>query len=196
MNFLKNHPALIGIGVAILAIVLFVTRPYNNLVSLDEGVLAKWAQVENQYQRRVDLIPNLVETVKGYAAHEKETLTAVVEARAGATKTNINVKDAQEMADFAKNQSGLSSALSRLMVVVEKYPDLKANQNFRDLQVQLEGTENRIAVARKDYNEEVKKYNTVVRQFPTNITAKVFGFEKAERFKAEEGAEKAPKVKF
>ncbi len=196
MEFLKKQPWIVVVVGIILALMFFITRPYNNLVSLDEGVLEKWSQVENQYQRRADLIPNLVEVVKGSAAHEKDTLQAVVEARAGATKTNINVKDAQEMAAFQKQQTGLSSALSRLMVVVEKYPDLKANQNFRDLQVQLEGTENRITVARKDYNEEVKDYNTVVRQFPSNMTAKVFGFEKAERFKAEEGSEKAPEVKF
>jgi LemA protein len=168
------------------------------MVSQEEGVAAQWSNVENVYQRRADLIPNLVNTVKGYAEHEKETLAAVVEARAKATSVNINPEklDAQSLQQFQEAQSGLSSALSRLMVVVEKYPDLKANQNFLDLQAQLEGTENRIAVERRKFNEAAQAYNTTIRKFPKNIMANIFGFEKKIYFEAEKGAEKAPEVQF
>lgn len=172
---------------------------YNALVDLDESVNASWAEVENQYQRRADLIPNLVATVKGYAAHEKETLQAVVEARAKATQTQINanqLNNPEAFQQFQQAQSGLSSALSRLMVVVERYPDLKANQNFRDLQAQLEGTENRITVARKRYIETVSSYNKKVRRFPSNLIADWFDFEKKETFEAEEGSDEAPTVDF
>ena len=171
---------------------------YNGLVSMDEGVQNKWADVETQYQRRADLIPNLVNTVKGYAAHESETLQAVVEARAKATSMNIDPSNmsAEQIANFQKAQDGVSSALSRLLVTVEKYPDLKANENFKELQVQLEGTENRISVARRDYNESARKYNTTLRSFPKNILANIFGFEKKAYFEAEQGAEKAPQVEF
>ena len=171
---------------------------YNGLVSMDEGVQTKWADVETQYQRRADLIPNLVNTVKGYAAHESETLQAVVEARAKATSMNIDPSNmsAEQIANFQKAQDGVSSALSRLLVTVEKYPDLKANENFKELQAQLEGTENRISVARRDYNESARKYNTTLRSFPKNILAGMFGFEKKAYFEAQEGSEQAPTVQF
>ncbi len=168
------------------------------MVTMEEGVTAQWSQVENVYQRRSDLIPNLVSTVKGYADFEKETLTQVIEARAKATSVNVNPSklDAQSLQNFQDAQSGLSSALSRLMVVVEKYPDLKANQNFLDLQAQLEGTENRITVERQKFNQSAQTYNTFIRTFPKNIFAGMFGFEKKAYFEAEKGAEKAPQVKF
>ncbi|WP_420579820.1 LemA family protein [Reichenbachiella sp.] len=175
-----------------------VTGKYNNMVTMDEGVTAQWANVETQYQRRADLIPNLVSTVKGYAAHEKETLEAVVQARAKATSTTIDAGNlnAASMQQFQEAQSGLSSALSRLLVTVEKYPDLKANQNFLELQAQLEGTENRIAVERRRFNESVQGYNTYIRKFPNTIFAGMFGFEKKVAFAAQEGSENAPKVEF
>ena len=165
---------------------------------MDEGVQNKWADVETQYQRRADLIPNLVNTVKGYAAHEKETLSEVVKARSEATSVKFDAENmsAEQMAAFQKAQSGVSSALSKLLMVVEKYPDLKANQNFLELQSQLEGTENRITVARRDYNAVAKEYNSTVRKFPKNIIAGMFGFEKKAYFAAEQGAEKAPAVQF
>ncbi len=188
---------IIIIAVAVLAVVWGITG-YNGLVSMDEGVQTKWADVETQYQRRADLIPNLVNTVKGYAAHESETLQAVVEARAKATSVNIDPSNmsAEQIANFQKAQDGVSSALSRLLVTVEKYPDLKANENFKELQSQLEGTENRISVARRDYNEAARKYNTTLRSFPKNILAGMFGFEKKAYFEAQEGSEQAPIVQF
>ena len=188
---------IIIIAVAVLAIVWGITG-YNGLVGMDEGVQTKWADVETQYQRRADLIPNLVNTVKGYAAHESETLQAVVEARAKATSMNIDPSNmsAEQIANFQKAQDGVSSALGRLLVTVEKYPDLKANENFRELQAQLEGTENRISVARCDYNEAARKYNTSLRSFPKNILAGMFGFEKKAYFEAQEGSEQAPTVQF
>jgi LemA protein len=168
------------------------------MVGMNEGVNAQWSQVENVYQRRLDLIPNLVKTVQGYANFEKSTLTAVIEARAKATSVNINPENlnAESLKQFQSAQSGLGSALSRLMVVVEKYPDLKANQNFLELQAQLEGTENRIAVERMKFNETAQLYNTYIRQFPRNIYASLFSFEKKAYFEAETGANKAPKVDF
>lgn len=171
---------------------------YNTLVKLGQGVETAWADVETQYQRRADLIPNLVNTVKGYAAHEKETLEGVVKARSEATSVKIDPENmtAEQMAQYQKAQNGVSSALSKLLLVVEKYPDLKANQNFLELQSQLEGTENRITVARRDFNGAAKEYNTAIRKFPKNILAGMFGFEKKTYFEAEEGAEKAPEVKF
>ena len=171
---------------------------YNTMVTMDESVTASWAQVENVYQRRADLIPNLVNTVKGYASHEKGTLQAVIEARSKATSVNINPSNmnAQQLEQFQEAQAGLSSALSRLMVVVERYPDLKANQNFLDLQAQLEGTENRIAVERRKFNETARSFNTYIRKFPKNLYANMFGFEKKAYFEAEKGAEKAPEVNF
>lgn len=188
---------IIIIAVAALVAVWGISS-YNGLVSMDEGVQTKWADVETQYQRRADLIPNLVNTVKGYAAHESETLQAVVEARAKATSVNIDPSNmsAEQIANFQKAQDGVSSALSRLLVTVEKYPDLKANENFKELQVQLEGTENRISVARRDYNESARKYNTTLRSFPKNILAGMFGFEKKAYFEAQEGSEQAPTVQF
>ena len=188
---------IIIIAVAVLAVVWGITG-YNGLVSMDEGVQTKWADVETQYQRRADLIPNLVNTVKGYAAHESETLAAVVEARAKATSVNIDPTNmsAEQIANFQKAQDGVSSALGRLLVTVEKYPDLKANENFKELQAQLEGTENRISVARRDYNEAARKYNTSLRSFPKNILAGMFGFEKKAYFEAQEGSEQAPTVQF
>lgn len=197
MNFLKKHKTLVII--AVLAIIaLWSISAYNGLVSMDEGVQTKWADVETQYQRRADLIPNLVNTVKGYAAHESETLAAVVEARAKATSVNIDPTNmtAEQMANFQKAQDGVSSALGRLLVTVEKYPELKANENFRELQAQLEGTENRISVARRDFNESARKYNTTLRSFPKNILAGIFGFEKKSYFESHEGSDQAPTVQF
>ena len=197
MDFLKKHKTIVII--AVLAIIaLWGITGYNGLVGMDEGVQTKWADVETQYQRRADLIPNLVNTVKGYAAHESETLQAVVEARAKATSVNIDPTNmsAEQIANFQKAQDGISSALGRLLVTVEKYPDLKANENFRELQAQLEGTENRISVARRDYNEAARKYNTTLRSFPKNILAGIFGFETKAYFEAQEGSEQAPAVQF
>jgi LemA protein len=171
---------------------------YNRLVSMQEAIPAQWAQVENAYQRRADLIPNLVATVKGYADFEKATLTGVIEARAKATSVTINPENLSPEAiqQFQAAQDGLSSALSRLMVVVERYPELKANQNFLDLQAQLEGTENRIAVERRKFNEATRAYNTYRRTFPTLITASIFGFDEKGYFEAAEGTEKPPTVEF
>ena len=191
------------IVLAVIAVLLLVAYSsikgsYNNMVNMQESVTAQWSQVENVYQRRADLIPNLVNTVKGYAEFEKETLTQVIEARAKATSVNINPAnlDAQSIQKFQEAQSGLSSALSKLMVVVEKYPDLKANLGFLDLQAQLEGTENRITVERMNFNESAQPYNTFIRQFPKNNWAGMFGFEKKAYFEAEAGAKKAPTVAF
>ena len=187
-----------GLGI-LLVLGLFVfwgVGVYNTLVTKDEGVKTAWSQVENQYQRRSDLIPNLVNTVKGYSIHEAETLEAVIEARAKATQTQVNVDDADSFAKFQESQDSLSSALSRLMVVVEQYPDLKADQSFLELQAQLEGTENRITVERKTYNETAKDYNITVRKVPKNFVAMLFGFDQAALFEASEGAETAPVVDF
>ncbi|HPD95207.1 MAG: LemA family protein [Bacteroidales bacterium] len=191
------------IVIAIIAVVLIIIYSsikgsYNNMVQKEEAVTAQWGNVENVYQRRMDLIPNLVNTVKGYADFEKQTLTQVIEARAKATQVKISPDNlnAESLKQFQSAQGDLSSALSRLMVVVEKYPDLKANQNFLDLQAQLEGTENRIAVERRKFNEMAQDYNTYIRKFPKNIWASMFGFEKKAYFEAEKGAEKAPTVQF
>jgi LemA protein len=192
---------LLGCGVVVvvaaLVIGLAVAGSYNSLVKLDENVKSKWGQVENVYQRRADLVPNLVETVKGAAAFEKDTFTAVTEARAKVGQVTFNnVPNQEEMQKFQAAQNGLSSALSRLMVVVEKYPDLKATQNFQDLQVQLEGTENRIAVERKRFNDAAQEFNTARRRFPTMFIASIFGFAERPYFQAVPGSEKAPQVKF
>ncbi len=170
----------------------------NAFVGLEEGVKTAWSQVESQYQRRADLIPNLVATVKGYAAHEKETLESVINARSKATSTTINADKLDEAAlqQFQQNQNALSSALSRLMVVVEKYPELKANENFMALQSQLEGTENRITVARQDFNKAAQEYNKAIRLFPGNIVASISGFEARPYFTAQPGSEVAPTVSF
>ena len=187
-------------GIIVIAVVvllaIFCISSYNSMVSQDEAVGTAWSNVENQYQRRADLTPNLVNTVKGYASHEQNTLSEVVEARAQATQTRIDVNDAAAMARFAQAQGELSSALSRLLAVTENYPELKANENFQTLQAQLEGTENRISVERRKFNEVAKAYNTSIRRFPRNILAGMFGFEKRPYFEAQEGAEKAPEVKF
>ncbi len=171
---------------------------YNNMVSKSEAVTAQWAQVENVYQRRADLIPNLVSTVKGFAEQEQEVLIGVVEARAKATSMNIDASKLNEtnLQAFQQAQDGLSSALSRLMVVVEKYPDLKSNQNFLELQSQLEGTENRITVERQKFNDTTREYNTYVKRFPQTLFAGMFGFEERPYFEADKGAETAPKVEF
>ncbi|MCK9400073.1 MAG: LemA family protein [Bacteroidales bacterium] len=198
----KSLLVLIGVFVFLGLIVLigFLTSisTYNKMVQYDEAVTSSWSQVENVYQRRADLIPNLVNTVKGYADFEKSTLTAVIEARAKATSVNISADNLNEqtMAQFQQAQDGLSSALSKLMVVVERYPDLKANQNFLELQAQLEGTENRIANERMKFNETTRTYNVYIRRFPARIFASIYGFEQKPYFKAVEGAEKAPEVKF
>jgi LemA protein len=171
---------------------------YNTLVNQDETVSQMWAQVENAYQRRADLIPNLVNTVKGYADFEQETLTQVIEARSKATGININPEELtpEAIQNFQAAQEQLSSALSRLMVVVERYPELKANQNFLELQAQLEGTENRIAFERKKFNDAVAEYNRSVRRFPRNIVAAIFGFDRKGYFEAEEGSQNVPEVQF
>ncbi len=177
---------------------LFSSCGYNSMVSKDEAVQAQWGQVQNVYQRRADLIPNLVNTVKGAAKHEKEVLVAVIEARAKATAVNVDAsKLTPEMIQkFQAAQDGLSSALSKLMVVVERYPDLKTNQNFLQLQNQLEGTENRVTTERMRFNETVKDYNSYIRQFPQTIVANIVGFEKAGYFQADKAAEKTPNVQF
>jgi LemA protein len=180
-------------------IFLWGTGVYNRLVGLDEGVKTAWSQVENAYQRRADLIPNLVKTVEGAADFERETLTEVIEARAKATSVQITPQDLtnpEALARYQQAQDSLSSALSRLMVVVERYPELKANQNFLQLQDELAGTENRIAVERKRFNEVAQNYNTVRRSVPTNLIANWFGFGEAAYFEAAEGAEQAPQVEF
>lgn len=171
---------------------------YNSLVEQKQGVEQQWAEVQNQYQRRADLIPNLVATVKGYATHESETLEKVTQARAAATSVNINADDLNEetLAKFQSAQNELTGALKSLLAVSEAYPDLKANENFRDLQVQLEGTENRIATARGRYTEAVAGYNTAIKKFPTVIYAGWFGFQPQPQFKADDAAQKAPEVKF
>lgn len=193
----KSLPWIIVI-VILLAIFLWVKSAYNSIVSADEKTSASWAQVENVYQRRADLIPNLVATVKGYAEHESSTLQAVIDARSKASQVTVDPTklDAESIERFQQSQGELGSALSRLMVSVERYPDLKANQNFLDLQAQLEGTENRIAVERKNFNEAAQSFNTMIRRFPTNIIANIFNFETKGYFKASEGAETAPVVEF
>jgi LemA protein len=182
----------------IIVIVAWAAGSYNGLVAAEESVEAQWAQVENVYQRRADLIPNLVNTVKGYADFERQTLTDVIEARAKATAVSINPQNLDEagIQQFQAAQGQLSSALARLMVVVERYPDLKANQNFLELQSQLEGTENRIATERNRFNEQARVYNTTIRRFPRNLFASSFGFDRKPYFEAEQGAAQAPRVEF
>lgn len=189
---------LMMICVALFALCGLSSCNYNSLVEKQQGVDQAWAEVENQYQRRSDLIPNLVNTVKGYSTHEEATLTKVTEARAKATSITINPEDLNEetLAKYQAAQNELSGALKSLLAVTEAYPDLKANQNFLNLQAQLEGTENRVTVARKRYTESVQEYNTSIKKFPTVIYAGWFGFKEKPQFKAEAGAEKAPEVKF
>lgn len=192
---------LITIGVIVLiGLILysFFAGRYNTMVELQESIPKEWAQVESQYQRRADLIPNLVNTVKGYANFEQETLTRVIEARASATQVKIDPSNItpEQLQQFQQAQNGLSSALSRLLVVAENYPDLKANQNFLDLQAQLEGTENRIAVARNRFNEVVQPYNVYIKRFPNNTLAGMYGFTPKGYFEAAKGSENAPTVQF
>ena len=197
--------SMIGLGclaiIVIAAVIIgFSTLgTYNDLVAQRENVNQEWAQVENQYQRRADLVPNLVATVKGYASHEREVLEAVTASRSQVGSIRVTpeiLNNPQQFAQFQQAQAGLSSALSRLMVVVERYPDLKANQNFLDLQTQLEGTENRIAVARMRFNQAAQSYNTKIRQFPGNIYARFFGFQEKAYFQSTAGSEKPPVVDF
>lgn len=196
-----NKKLLIILGVILLVVIIFYSffaGKYNEMVSREERVTSQWAQVENVYQRRADLIPNLVNTVKGYADFEQETLTQVIEARSKATSVNVNADNLspESIQQFQQAQEGLSGALSRLMVVVERYPDLKANQNFLQLQSQLEGTENRIAVERKKFNDETRNYNQYIRRFPQNLLAGMYGFEVKGYFEAAAGAEVVPEVSF
>jgi LemA protein len=198
---MKKSWIIIGV-IVLLVVVLFswTKGTYNGLVKAEEKVNKSWADVEGAYQRRTDLIPNLVSTVKGYAKFEQETLIKVIEQRAAATKPTINIDptklDANALAQFQKTQDELGSALGRLLVTVEKYPDLKANENFKQLQAQLEGTENRINTERRKFNDMVNEFNSTLRSFPTNILGGMFGFEKKPYFEAQAGAENAPKVEF
>lgn len=202
---MKNKGMMIGcaIGAVVLLavgmLVVWGISSYNSMVSLDQAVVQQWSQVENQYQRRADLIPNLVSTVKGYADFEKEVLTKVTEARARVSQFNITpevLNDPQAFAKFQSLQGELSGALSRLLVTVENYPQLKANENFLQLQAQLEGTENRISVERKKFNEVVQQYNTTIKRFPASMMAGMFGFGEKQYFKAIQGADTPPKVEF
>ena len=180
------------------SLIIWGTRVYNNMVTMNEGVTSQWGNVETAYQRRADLIPNFVNTVKGAANFEQSTLTQVIEARANATKVTIDPTKmtAENMQQFQQAQGQLSSALGRLMVVMEQYPELKATQNFRDLQVELEGTENRISVERRKFNDMAREFNTYIKRFPQNFLSGMFGFDAKPYFEAQEGAEKAPEVKF
>ena len=194
----KGTVILISVVALVAIIALWAMSAYNKLVVADESVTTEWANVESQYQRRADLIPNLVSTVKGYAAHEQETLEAVVSARAKATQMTVDAKNLtpEKLQEFQAVQGEVGAALGRLLMITENYPDLKANQNFMALQEQLEGTENRIQVARQKFNLTAKTYNTSIRRFPTNILAGMFGFESKAYFEAEIGADKAPTVEF
>lgn len=192
------NKTLIGVIAAVVVIALWASSAYNGMVKEQEKATTALANVQSTYQRRADLIPNLVETVKGYAAHEKQTLEDVVAARSKATSITLDPSNMtpEKLKEFQQAQSELGSALGRLIAIQENYPDLKANENFRDLQVQLEGTENRINEARNTYNAAVQQYNVVIRSFPKNMLAGMFGFDKMDKFEAEAGAEKAPKVAF
>ena len=195
---MKLSKGLIGIIAAVVIIGAWAASAYNGMVKEQEKATTALANVQSTYQRRADLIPNLVETVKGYAAHEKETLEGVVAARSKATSITLDPENMtpEKLKEFQQAQGELGSALGRLIAIQENYPDLKANENFRDLQVQLEGTENRINEARNKYNQAVQTYNVEIRSFPKNIFAGIFGFAKMDKFEAEAGAEKAPQVKF
>ncbi|MBR1412956.1 MAG: LemA family protein [Prevotella sp.] len=192
------NKTLIGVIAAVVVIALWASSAYNGMVKEQEKATTALANVQSTYQRRADLIPNLVETVKGYAAHEKQTLEDVVAARSKATSITLDPSNMtpEKLKEFQQAQGELGSALGRLIAIQENYPDLKANENFRDLQVQLEGTENRINEARNTYNAAVQQYNVVIRSFPKNMLAGMFGFDKMDKFEAEAGAEKAPKVAF
>ena len=193
----KTVTWIVVLGVLAIVVIWGVSR-YNAIITAEENVNTAWSQVENQYQRRADLIPNLVETVKGYAAHESATLEGVIAARAKATQVLVDPTNAtaEQIAAFQAAQGELSQALGRLMAISENYPDLKANQNFAALQSQLEGTENRITVARNNFNEVARQFNTMIRRFPTNLIANAMNAEKRPYFEANEGAEQAPKVQF
>ena len=195
---MKKGGILIIILAVVAVLVFWAIGGYNGLVSTQEKLNKSWANVENQYQRRADLIPNLVETVKGYAKHESGTLEAVIAARSKATQVTVDPENLtpEKLQEYQAAQGQLSSALGKLLMIQEAYPELKANQNFIELQAQLEGTENRITVAREAFNNEVQEYNTMVRRFPKNIIAGLFGFERKATFEAEKGAEQAPEVKF
>lgn len=193
---MKNWKIPAVIGGVVLLLIMIVAGSYNSMVASRESVNTAWSKVESQYQRRSDLIPNLVNTVKGAANFEQETLTKVVEARAKATQIKVDANNPDDIAKFQQAQSEVSSSLSRLLAVAENYPQLKATENFRDLQSQLEGTENRITVARNDFNDAAKSYNTKVKSFPTNLLAGMFGFKERPYFEPDAGANKAPSVDF
>ena len=188
----------LGIIAVVAIVVIWAISGYNSLVTLDEKVSTSWSNVETQYQRRADLIPNLVSTVKGYASHEKETLQGVIEARSKATSIKVDADNLtpEKLAEYQKAQGDVTSSLGKLLAITENYPDLKANQNFLELQAQLEGTENRINVARMEFNKTAQELNTTIRRFPKNILASLFGIDKRAYFEAAEGAEQAPKVEF
>lgn len=194
----KKNIVIIALIAVVVILIGAVFSVYNSLVGKDEACSKQWSKVESQYQRRLDLIPNLVNTVKGYASHEEETLVKVIEARNAASQVKIDANNMtqEQLSGFQASQDALTSALRGLNMVVERYPELKANQNFLELQKQLEGTENRIAVERQRYADVVNEYNTSIRRFPTNVIANGFGFEKKAYFEAEKGAETAPKVEF
>ena len=185
-------------GIVAVCIVMLSCCQYNSMVAKDEAVGTAWSNVENQYQRRTDLIPNLVNVVKGYAKHEQGTLEAVITARSKATQITVDANNMtpEKLQEYQKAQGEIGSALGKLLAITENYPDLKANENFKELQAQLEGTENRIAVERRKFNEVAKEYNTYIRRFPNSIISSIFGFNKRPYFEAEEGSEKAPKVEF
>ena len=195
---MKSNKTLIAIIAAVVIIGGWAAYSYNSMVKVQEKATTSWSNVQSTYQRRADLIPNLVEVVKGYAAHEKETFESVVAARSKATSMNIDPTNLtpEKLKEFQQAQGELGSALGRLIAIQENYPELKANENFKDLQVQLEGTENRINEARNTFNKTVQEYNVVIRSFPKNILAGIFGFNQMSKFEAEAGAEKAPQVKF
>ena len=195
---MKSNKTLIAIIAAVVIIGGWAASAYNSMVKVQEKATTSWSNVQSTYQRRADLIPNLVEVVKGYAAHEKETFESVVAARSKATSMNIDPTNLtpEKLKEFQQAQGELGSALGRLIAIQENYPELKANENFKDLQVQLEGTENRINEARNTFNKTVQEYNVVIRSFPKNILAGMFGFQQMTKFEAEAGAEKAPQVKF
>ena len=194
----KGLIVILAVAAVVIGLFFWFQGTYNGMVKMDEGVQAAWSQVENVYQRRADLIPNLVSTVKGYAAHEQETLEGVISARSKATQLTVDSDNLtpDKLAQYNKAQGELGAALGKLLAITENYPELKANENFLSLQSQLEGTENRIAVERKKFNETAKAYNTTIRQFPKNIVANLFGFEKKPYFEAAEGANQAPVVAF
>lgn len=194
----KSLITIIAIVAVIIVIGMWAAGAYNSMVTVQEKATTAWSNVQSTYQRRADLIPNLVETVKGYAAHEKETLEGVVNARSKATSVNIDPENMtpEKLKEFQQAQGELSTALGRLIAIQENYPELKANENFKELQVQLEGTENRINEARNTFNAAVQEYNVTIRRFPKSLLAGMFGFDKMSKFEAEAGAEKAPQVKF